>query len=48
MPGMTSTLEVTEHNICFMPKPKQYQISKIKQQNDRAKIKNEAFFHFEL
>jgi len=45
---MTSTLEAMEHKVCFMLKPKQYQSSKIKRQNDRAKIKNETFFHFEL
>jgi hypothetical protein len=48
MPGMTSTLEATEHKICFMLKPKQYQSLKVRKQNDRAKIKNEAFSHFEL
>jgi len=31
-----------------MLKPKQYQSLKIKKQNDRAKIKNAAIFHFEL
>jgi hypothetical protein len=48
MPGMTSTLEVTEHKVCFMLKPKQKQKSNIKSQNDRAKIKDETSFHFEL
>jgi len=37
---MTSTLEATEHKVCFMLKPKQYQSSKIKKQNDRLKCKN--------
>jgi hypothetical protein len=31
-----------------MPNPKQYQNSKIKKQNDTAKIKNETPSHFEL
>jgi len=48
MSGMTSTLEATGHSVCFMLKPNQYQSSKIKKQNDRAKTKNETFFHFEL
>jgi len=43
MPGITSALEDMEHKACFMLKPKQYQSSKIKKQNDRAKIKNETF-----
>jgi hypothetical protein len=47
-PGMTSTLEDMVARVCFMLKPKQYQSSKMKKQNDRAKIKNETFFHFEL
>jgi hypothetical protein len=46
VPGVTSALEVMEHKVCFMLKPKQYQSSKIRKQNDKAKIKKRPLFPF--